>query len=62
MQDLDETDKKLARLQKKLAFEFGMKVDLYRQEDKGVLAVPHGSTLNPFNVIFKMDDEDFRRW
>lgn len=62
MQALDETDRKLARLQKKLAFEFGIKVDLYRQEGKGVLAVPHGASLNPFNVIFKIDDETFRRW
>lgn len=59
---MDATDKKLMLLQSELFKQFGFKIDIYRQEGKGVLVVPHGASLHFTNVIFKMDDEDFGRW
>jgi hypothetical protein len=47
---------KLLRLQKQLAIELGYKIDVYREEGKGVLAVKHGEPLHPLNVIFTMSD------
>lgn len=47
---------KLLQLQSILSQKFGCKVDLYREEGKGVLAVEHGKPLIPSNVIFSMED------
>lgn len=49
-------DKLLEMLQAQLAQNFDHKVDLYREEGKGVLAVPSGMPLHPANVIFSMND------
>lgn len=56
---MDATDEKLRLLQSRLCDMFGMKLDLYRQEGKGVLAVPHGFTLKPSHVIYTLSDSDF---
>ncbi|MDO6451749.1 hypothetical protein [Oceanobacillus profundus] len=53
-----DSDAKLKFIQKKLYEKTGMKVDVYRQEGDGVLAVPHGMSLQPENVIYAL--EDFR--
>ncbi len=47
----------LLRIQEDLAKQFGIKVDIYRHEGKGILAVPHGAPLTPANVIFVMQEE-----
>ncbi len=50
---------KLAFIQEFLFKQFGHKVDVYRQEGLGVLAVPHGMALHPTNVIYSLDDFRF---
>lgn len=47
---------KLARLQERVSLRFGCKVDVYRQEGKGVLVVQHGNPLEPVNIIFVLSE------
>jgi hypothetical protein len=55
-------NRKLLKLQMFLAKKLGFKIDLYHQEDKGVLAVRHGDPLVPENVVFHMDEWTFNRF
>ncbi len=48
------TQEELLRLQRDLCERFGGKVDVYHSEEhRGVIAVPHGHSLDPFNVIYR---------
>lgn len=58
MQDAFLTNK-LLQLQAYLYDTFGMKVDVYREEGKGVVAVIHGRPLVPQNVIYALSDFKF---
>lgn len=49
-------DTKLIVLQATLADKFGCRVDVFHQEGRGVLVVPHGEPLRPENVIFTMNE------
>lgn len=52
----DEVFYKLQALQKIVATQIGRKVDVYRQEGKGVIVVEHGKPLHPLNVLYIMPD------
>ncbi|HLO11503.1 MAG TPA: hypothetical protein VK190_04540 [Pseudoneobacillus sp.] len=42
----------LQEIQKQLFFELGFKVDIYHsQAYRGIIAVPAGQPLTPFNVV-----------
>lgn len=46
------SDEQLKSIQKQFAIQFGQKVDLYHSEKhRGILIVPHGTSLHPRNVI-----------
>ncbi len=46
------TDNTLLVLQRDIAMQVGHKVDVFHSEKhRGILIVPHGHELNPFNVI-----------
>lgn len=46
------TMEELKELQERLYWELGIKVDVYHSEKhRGVLVIPHGQSINPFNVI-----------
>lgn len=47
----------LIALQQRLSKRFG-NVDVYRKEGKGILVVPAGFELNPFNVICVIPEKD----
>lgn len=51
---------RLTFIQQFLFKKFGHKVDVYRQEGLGVLAVPHGMALHPSNVIYSLSDFRFQ--
>lgn len=49
------TDDQLLAIQKRLYEVNGFKVDVYHSEKhRGVIAVPHGKSLHPFNVIYRV--------
>jgi hypothetical protein len=46
------TMEELKKLQEQLYWQFGTKVDVHHSEKhRGIIVVPHGSPLNPFNVL-----------
>lgn len=57
---MDELTKfRLEFIQKNLHARFGHKVDVYRREGYGVLAVPHGLPLHPANILEGFNDDVF---
>lgn len=52
--------KRLTFIQEFLFEQTGHKVDVYRKEGLGVLAVPHGMALHPANVIYSLSDFRFQ--
>lgn len=53
---------KMKRLQLAVVAQIRTKVDVYRQEGKGVIVVEHGKPLHPLNVIYDMPDWQLEKY